>query len=415
MLNSHTDYSQTMAQFSSFPKFIKKINHYGMCVGIVKVIPPAEWSAALPGFTEEQIRSIRIKNPIVQHISQLKSGVYSQTNIEQARSYTIPQWRNLCEETNHQPPARRGERRADRNSHTASRKSFTKSGSKEDSEPPRKRMKDSDEFEGFDYRLDASEFTDERCAELEPAYWRSILYNNPLYGADMLGSLFTEKTKEWNVAHLENILNHLDQDVPGVNTAYLYFGMWKSTFAWHVEDMDLYSINYIHFGAPKQWYSISQSDSEKFFNLMRMTFPDEFKRCKEFLRHKTFNMSPTFLARSNIKVNKLVHRQGEFVITFPYGYHAGYNLGYNCAESVNFATEDWLHYGARAKICKCINDAVGIDVSELAKRVKTYKRTLRRQKFKEHEQDKQHIQSRESHISSSSSESTQPVVEDYIS
>jgi hypothetical protein len=38
-----------------------------------------------------------------------------------------------------------------------------------------------------------------------------------------------------------------------VVSPYLYFGMWRATFAWHVEDADLYSINYIHFGALLAW------------------------------------------------------------------------------------------------------------------------------------------------------------------
>lgn len=43
--------------------------------------------------------------------------------------------------------------------------------------------------------------------------------------------------------------------------------------------------------------------------------------------------------------------KGEFMITFPYAYHAGYNLGYNCAESTNFASERWIDYG---KYCNLV-------------------------------------------------------------
>lgn len=83
------------------------------------------------------------------------------------------------------------------------------------------------------------------------------------------------------------------------------------------------------------------------------------------MRHKTFLASPSTLESKGIKVNRLVHHEGEFVITFPFGYHSGYNLGYNCAESVNFATDYWLEIGRRARKCNCAEDSVNINVDDI--------------------------------------------------
>lgn len=47
------------------------------------------------------------------------------------------------------------------------------------------------------------------------------------------------------------------------------------------------------------------------------------------------------------RYGKATHREGEFVIVFPGVYHAGFNHGFNCAESVNFASERWLDWGRK--------------------------------------------------------------------
>ena len=100
-------------------------------------------------------------------------------------------------------------------------------------------------------------------------------------------------------------------------------------------------------------------------------WPNDAKNCDQFLRHKTYLISPQLLqSQYNIRVNRLVHHEGEFVITFPYGYHSGYNLGYNCAESVNFATESWLDFGRVARKCNCEADSVWIDVGDIERKLR---------------------------------------------
>lgn len=59
-------------------------------------------------------------------------------------------------------------------------------------------------------------------------------------------------------------------------------------------------------------------------------------------------ISPQILKKYSIPFNKITQEQGEFMITFPYAYHAGFNHGFNCAESTNFALPRWIEFGKRA-------------------------------------------------------------------
>lgn len=113
-------------------------------------------------------------------------------------------------------------------------------------------------------------------------------------------------------------------------------------FGWHKEDMDLYSINYLHYGKPKFWYGVDLDCNERFENFVKSKFPDYFKECSEYLRHKTTLIYPGLLQEQGIKLHKMIHEPGEFMISRAAAYHSGFNQGFNIAEAVNFALPKWL-------------------------------------------------------------------------
>ncbi|GMC33941.1 unnamed protein product [Saccharomyces cerevisiae] len=353
-------FKPTYEQFEDFYAYCKAINKYGMKSGVVKVIPPKEWKDKLDlPYSAETLQKIKIKSPIRQHISGNK-GLFMVQNVEKNKTYNIIQWKDLSKDyvPPEDPKARRNSRKGSVSKSTKLKlKNFESSFN-------------IDDFEQFrtEYTIDLSDLQNtERLKFLEEYYWKTLNFTTPMYGADTPGSIFPEGLNVWNVAKLPNILDHMETKVPGVNDSYLYAGLWKASFSWHLEDQDLYSINYIHFGAPKQWYSIPQEDRFKFYKFMQEQFPEEAKNCPEFLRHKMFLASPKLLQENGIRCNEIVHHEGEFMITYPYGYHAGFNYGYNLAESVNFALEEWLPIGKKAGKCHCISDSVEIDVKKLAK------------------------------------------------
>ena len=68
----------------------------------------------------------------------------------------------------------------------------------------------------------------------------------------------------------------------------------------------------------------------------------------DLLHHITTMFSPRLLQNQHVPVYKTIQRAGEFVISFPRAYHGGFSFGPNIGEAVNFATHDWISYGADA-------------------------------------------------------------------
>lgn len=405
-------FEPTMAQFADFYAFCQAIDAWGMQTGIVKIVPPREWVEALPSLRPDadpkhsHLGKVRIRHAITQHFLAAGPGRWKQTNVTRAKPYDAKQWSDLCmcqrgpamSRIRRQVAANRAAEVAHQHSRSYTSSDappidapgkLTRSGglSREASQRsvPKCKATTPQDWDTFDFEhgwlnealtdaeRDAGHHVSVRdwdvpsCRAIEAEYWRTLnLGTPPMYGADQQGTLFDDRTTQWNVGTLDSLLSRtLKCALPGVTTPYLYFGMWRASFAWHVEDMDLYSINYIHFGAPKQWYAIRQADRKRFESVMASTFPAEARKCAHFLRHKSFLVSPSVLASHGIQPLRLVQHAHEFVITYPYGYHSGYNLGFNCAESVNFALPTWIEIGRRADYCRCplAQESVHFDVN----------------------------------------------------
>jgi jumonji domain-containing protein 2 len=214
-------FNPTLEEMNNFSAYVEKMESAGAHkAGLAKVIPPSEWIPRKGGYDDAFTNNLLVKGPIMQQVEG-RNGVYQQLNIER-KTMTVKRFRKLAESSKYCTP------------------------------------------DFFDYE------------ELERKYWKNVTYNSPIYGADVPGSLYDEDCDEFNITRLDTCLDMVNDaygiKIMGVNTPYLYFGMWKASFAWHTEDMDLFSINYLHFGAPKSWYAIPPEFGSKFERLAASKF-----------------------------------------------------------------------------------------------------------------------------------------------
>eukprot|EP00466_Bigelowiella_natans_P017575 jgi/Bigna1/75305/fgenesh1_pg.33_\ len=150
----------------------------------------------------------------------------------------------------------------------------------------------------------------------------------------------------------ESPLHLLNKSVPGVTSVYqyvqvpwVYCGMLFSSFCWHTEDNYLPSINYLHKGAPKVWYAAPAQHAKALERTMKAHMPLLFQMEPDLMQKLVTMLDPSTLIAAGVNVCRAVQREGSFIVTFPRGYHCGFNAGYNVAEAVNLAYDEWFPYG----------------------------------------------------------------------
>jgi len=294
----------TLEEFANLTKYISHIESLGAHrAGIAKIVAPKEWVPRKGGYNPAEMDHIRIQ-PVQQDISVAEIPGAFKTLADRSRpEISVDGYRRLAVSPKYATPPH--------NSYQ----------------------------------------------ELEQLYWQQNEDDKsaaPIYGADCLTSLTDSEQKVCNIKNLDSLLHrHMEEKIPGVNLPYVYFGMWKATFSWHVEDMDLYAFNYIHYGAPKTWYCIPPQFGYKLEQVAQKLFPDFSSSCFNLLRHKAIMISPKVLEANGVRVQKMVQEQRNMIVVFPHAYHAGFNHGFNMAESANFASRRWVQYGKRFRDCVC--------------------------------------------------------------
>jgi len=293
----------TMDEFKDLQKYMNYLETQGAhLAGICKIVPPKEWIPRKEGYNPNDI-DIQIQYPVQQNLSRgSERGAFRAL----AASYpSIPV------------------------------RDYVKLATKEKFLPP----------------------PHNSYEELEQLYWEQQYDDTreaPIYGADTCDSITDAEQKVWNIRRLDSLLTDvLDEQIPGVNMPYLYFGMWKATFSWHVEDMDLYSVNYLHYGAPKTWYCVPPQYAYKLERVAAKLFPEMSDHCKNMMRHKCCMISPKLLEQHGVRVHKMQQEERNMIVVFPHAYHSGFNHGFNIAESTNFALRRWVEYGKRFRPCTC--------------------------------------------------------------
>ncbi|XP_034244640.1 uncharacterized protein LOC117647170 isoform X2 [Thrips palmi] len=163
-----------------------------------------------------------------------------------------------------------------------------------------------------------------------------------------------------------NMLSDLDSMYAGVSYPKLYLGGVHSFIPLHIEDLSLWSFNFLLHGYPKLWMIIPPTSVSRLTDALQMRGELGYVSwCRNILNHKFFLPTLQFLKEENIPFELVIQYAGEGIVLLPNCAHAGWNLGTNLSEACNFGTNKWIPYGCVSLQCNCKPDSVHADLSDV--------------------------------------------------
>ncbi len=106
----------------------------------------------------------------------------------------------------------------------------------------------------------------------------------------------------------------------------------------------------MHWGETKTWYGIPAEDAEKFEAAIKKEAPDLFEAQPDLLFQLVTLMHPERIREAGVRVHAVNQRPGEFVITFPQAYHAGFNHGVSFHHSLTLTRLERLGSSTSTKL-----------------------------------------------------------------
>lgn len=148
--------------------------------------------------------------------------------------------------------------------------------------------------------------------DIEDAFWENVEQRsngkteNPFYAIDNEKSLFSNECTIWNQNTMtsDDSIIHKGDKLCGVNTPLWNKGMRFTAFGIHLEDSNLGSINELHHGQRKFWYSVPGEYGKRLAECVQSVTKND--SCNLAIRHKDVIISPLELKKWNIPFAKVI-------------------------------------------------------------------------------------------------------------